>query len=349
MNKVKWGILGAGGIADRRTLPGMLMADNSEIYAVMEIDKATSEKLRDKYHASIAYTDEDSLIADPNVDAVYIASPVVFHSRQVKKAAKAKKHILVEKPVAMNSEESYELCKFCKDEGVLMATGLMMRYHTYHKEMKKLIADGRLGQIVSCHAQFTCWYPDIPGNWRQSKASAGGGAMTDMGIHCLDLIEYITGSKIAKVGGLSDTMTFSYDIEDSCSTLFKLENGAFGTVDANFNIPDDAAKCRLEIYGTKGSIRAEGTIGQSEDGDVLVTLSDDSLGYDALQERKENKDVKMTGASGNMYTKEVSSFAESILNGTEVEVPATDAARVQRVIESIYESAKTGRFIDIKE
>lgn len=348
MNRVKWGILGAGGIADRRTLPGMLLAENAEIYAVMELDEAAAGNLGMKYRAGAVYTNEDDLINDPRVDAVYIASPVVCHARQVEKAARQKKHILVEKPVAMNSGESARLCELCRKEGVLLATGLMMRFHTYHQQMKQLIAEGKLGQIVSCHAQFTCWYPDIKGSWRQAKASAGGGAMTDMGIHCLDLIEYITGSHIALVGGLCDTMTFSYDVEDSASALFKLENGAFATVDANFNIPDEAAKCRLEIYGTRGSIRAEGTIGQTEGGTVLVTLSEEDKGYNAIQDRNVKEDLQLAGADGNMYTKEIVSFSKSIINKTEAEVPAEDAARIQSVIEAIYESSESGRFLKVQ-
>ena len=346
MKKVRWGILGAGGIADRRTMPGMLLADNAEIYAVMEINMEMAEKLRAKYNAAYAYDNEDDLLANPDVDAVYIASPVVCHERQALAAAKAGKNILIEKPISLNAKMSEDIVKYCDDNGIKIGVGLMMRFNTYHQEMKKLIADGKLGQIVSCHAQFTCWYPEIENCWRQQKATAGGGAMTDLGIHCLDLIEYITGSRIVKVGALSDNMTFSYEVEDACSALFKLECGAFGTVDANFNIPDDAARCRIEIYGTKGSIRAEGTIGQIDGGDVLVTLSD-TKGYDAMQERQESNDYKMTGADGNMYAREVASFSDSILNGTPVEVHAENAVHIQNVIEAIYKSSETGEFINL--
>jgi predicted dehydrogenase len=94
---------------------------------------------------------------------------------------------------------SEDIVKYCDDNGIKIAVGLMMRFNTYHQEMKKLIAEGKLGQIVSCHAQFTCWYPEMANAWRQTKASAGGGAMTDLGIHCLDLIEYITGSRIVRL------------------------------------------------------------------------------------------------------------------------------------------------------
>lgn len=347
MKKVKWGILGAGGIADRRTMPGMLEADNVEIYAVMEVFPEMAEKLRVKYNAAKAYTTAEELVADPEVEAVYIASPVGFHAKQVRLCIDAGKHIMVEKPVAATSEESAALCAEAAAKGLKMATGLVMRFNTFHQQIKKMIADGKLGQIVSCHSLFSCWYPDMPGNWRQSKATAGGGAMTDMGIHCLDLIEYLTGSRIKKVAGLAETLTFKYDVEDSCSALFQLENGAFGTVDANFNIPDEAVKWRLEFYGTKGSIITEGTIGQMDGGDAYVIISDDTKGYDATQDRNENGAVKLSGELGNIYGREVASFSDSILNGTPVEVPASDGARVQRVIEDIYRSAKDGKFYTI--
>ena len=187
----------------------------------------------------------------------------------------------------------------------------------------------------------------MPGNWRQSKATAGGGAMTDMGIHCLDLIEYITGSKIIKVGGLAETMTFKYDVEDACSALFKLSCGAFGTVDANFNIPDEAVKWKLEFYGTKGSIITEGTIGQMDGGDAYAIFTGDDKGYDATQDRNETGAVKLEGELGNIYAREIESFSNSILTGAPVEVPASDAARIQNVIEKIYESQATEKFFTI--
>jgi len=347
MKKVKWGVLGAGGIADRRTLPGMMLTDNAELVAVMEVVPGLAPKLAEKYGAKRWYTDADSLLADPEVEAVYIASPVGFHASQVRAAIKAGKHILVEKPVAATSAESKALCDEAASKGLLMATGLMMRFNTYHQQIKKLIADGKLGQVVSCNALFSCWYPDMPGNWRQSKATAGGGAMTDMGIHCLDLIEYITDSKIVKVGGLAETMTFKYDVEDASSALFKLSCGAFGTVDAYFNIPDEAVKWRLEFYGTKGSIITEGTIGQMDGGDAYAILTGGDKAYDATQDRNETGAVKLSGELGNIYAREIASFSDSILNGTPVEVPAYDGARIQKVIEKIYESQETGKFFEL--
>jgi len=346
--KVKWGVIGAGGIADRRTIPGLLLANNAELVAVHEINMELAEKLRVKDGAKRAYDNVDDLLADPEIEAVYIASPVTFHKEQAFKAARAKKHILIEKPVAFSVEDGEEVKKICEENGVKIAVGLMMRYHAYHQEMKKIIAEGKLGQVVSARGQLTCWYPKMEGNWRQQKATAGGGALMDMGVHCIDLIQYITGSKAKRVSGFSANKTFGYEVDDQSSTMMELENGAYAYVDANFNIPDAAAKCRLEFYGTRGSMLAEGTIGQVEGGKLDVVLSDDSAEYDAQQTRNDVLPVDIKVEFGNMYTKEIESFSNSILNDTPIEVTIDDALYDQTIINCAYESAENGKVVDVK-
>ena len=101
----------------------------------------------------------------------------------------------------------------------------------------------------------------------------------DMGVHCIDLIQYLTSSKAVKVAALTATKTFKYGVEDSASLLMEMDNGAYSYVDTNFNIPDAVSRCRLEIYGTKGSLLAEGTISQVEGGKLDVVFLEDSLGY----------------------------------------------------------------------
>lgn len=347
MKKVKWGVLGAGGIADRRTLPGMMDCKNAELVAVMEVDPANAERLREKYGAKYAYTTAEELIANPEVEAVYIASPINFHKSQIFAAAKAGKHILCEKPIALTVAECEEIEDFCKNYDILTATGFMMRFHAYHQEIKKLIREGAVGDLVTARAQFTCWYPEIEGAWRQKKALSGGGALMDLGVHCIDLIEYLSGQKAVKTAAFCNTKTFSYDVEDTASVILKLDGGLTAYVDTNFNIPDEAAVCRLEFYGTKGSIFAEGTLGQVEAGEVRIITSDQS-DYDAAQNRGSAVVISLDCELGNMYTKEIDAFSDSILNKTEIEVPLSDAVHVQRVVEAAYRSAEEERFIAVK-
>ena len=346
MKKVRWGVIGAGGIADRRTLPGMMLSDEAELIAVMEVNEEFAEKLRVKYGAKRAYTDHKALLADPEVDVVYIASPVNFHKEQAIDAARAKKDILLEKPICLDIADGEEVLRVCEEEGVKIATGFLMRFHAINAKIRELVQSGAIGQLVSCRAQFCGWYPDMPGAWRQVKALSGGGALMDMGVHCIDLLQYITGSKAKRVASFSKTNTFSYEVEDQAALMMELENGAFAYVESNFNLPD-AIPSKLEIYGTGGSIVAYGTLSQEEGGTVDVILADSTLGYDAQQTRNEGDKMKIEVEFGNMYTKELDSFGRSHRDGAPIEVPAADAIFAQRVISAAYESQEIGKFIEL--
>ena len=340
--KVRWGVIGAGGIADRRTIPGMMLCDNAELVAVMEINMELAEKCRAKWGCKKAYDNEADLLADPEIDAVYIATPVVLHAKQAMAAADAGKHILIEKPLAMTSEEGQKVVDYCESKGVKIAAGLMMRFGAYVMAMKKAIEEGKIGKPVSAYAQFTCWYPDMPGNWRQSKKNGGGGAMMDMGVHCIDLLQYILGSKAKDVVAFHDTLTFQYEVEDSSTVLMRLENGAQCVVQSNFNIPDDAAKWRIEIFGDQGRLIGDTVIGQVDGGTLDAMFLGEQGGYDAQQDKKDGEREQIDVEFGNMYAREVASFSNSILTGAPVEVPASDAIQVQKVMESAYRSNDEG-------
>ena len=336
--KLKWGIIGCGGIADRRTLPGMMLSETSEPYAVMDANLSLAEAVKEKYGAKIATDSYEDILKLDEVDAVYIASPVFAHKEQALAAARAGKHILLEKPMGMTVKDSEEIIEACERAGVKLGVGFMMRYHSYHASMKELIAKGVIGDIVSMRAQFTCWYPDIPGAWRQRKALSGGGALVDMGIHCIDLLQYISGLEAVECKGYAMTQTFSYEVDDSASVIMKMNNGAVAYVDANFNIPDAAAPCPLEFYGTKGSIVATGTLGQDEGGTVKVLACPDAAGYDAGQTRSLVEPVELKVSFGNMYTKEIDAFAKAVINNTAPPVNGRNTLLVQKVIEAVYEN-----------
>ncbi|MBR2465254.1 MAG: Gfo/Idh/MocA family oxidoreductase [Clostridia bacterium] len=338
MKKIKWGIIGCGGIADRRTLPGMMLAKNAVPVAVMDADLAVAERVKEKYGASYAFDNYEAVLALDEIDAVYIASPVFAHKEQALAAVKAKKHILLEKPLGLTLADSLEIIEACEAAGVKLGVGLMMRYHAYHQEIKKIIAEGKIGEIVSMRAQFTCWYPKMENAWRQDKSLSGGGALMDMGIHCIDLLQYISGLNAVECTGYAHNQTFGYNVDDSAAVVMKMENGALAFVDSNFNIPDAAAKCPLEFYGTKGSIIATGTLGQDEAGTVEVLTAGDDTEYDAQQQRSLVKAENLSVTFGNMYTKEIEAFSNAIINDTEPPVSGKNTILVQRIIDAIYQN-----------
>ncbi|MBE7010330.1 MAG: Gfo/Idh/MocA family oxidoreductase [Ruminococcaceae bacterium] len=343
MKQIKWGVIGCGGIAYRRTIPGMMLAENSELVAVMDTNFEAAQKVKKEFGAQYAFATVEEVLALNEIDAVYIATPVFCHKEQAMAAAKAKKHILLEKPMGLSLSESKEIADFCKAQGVKLGVGLMMRFSSYHQKMRELIANGVIGDVVSMRGQLTCWYPEIPGNWRQDKACSGGGALMDMGIHCIDLLQYISGTKAKTVTCFAQNQTFNYSADDSAALLMKMDSGATAYVDANFNIPDNAAQCRLEFYGTCGSILAEGTIGQVEAGKIELTVSDAAACYNAQQNRESVNDTRTVEVvTGNMYEKEISAFANAILEDTEPVITAEDGLFVQKIVETAYLASEEG-------
>lgn len=346
--KIKWGVIGCGGIADRRTIPGLLLADNAELVAVMDTNADAAKKVAQKYGVEKYSDNIDDILSIDELDAVYIATPVFCHKEQCMAAARAKKHILVEKPIGINVAEAEEIAEFCRREGVRFGAGFMMRFHAYHQKMRELISEGRLGELVSARAQFTCWYPVIENCWRQDVKLSGGGAMMDMGIHCIDLIRYITGLEAESVTAMTGNQIFDYSVEDAGAAVFRMQNGALCYVDASFNIPDAAAVCKLEFYGTKGSICAEGTISQVEGGKVTALCVEDAGDYDAAQTRGEVRPLELSVDFGNMYQKEIEGFGRAIAENTELPVTAEDAIRSQRAIEAVYKSSRERKAISVK-
>ena len=337
--KIKWGVIGCGGIADRRTLPGMMLAENAELIAVMDTNFSAAQACKEKYGAKFAFDNIEELLALEEIQAVYIATPVFCHKAQAFAAAKAKKDILIEKPVGLTSEEALEIAEFCKAEGVKLGVGFMMRFHAYHQKMKELIQSGAIGEVVSARSQLTCWYPEMDNCWRQERKLSGGGAMMDMAIHCIDLIRYISGQEVVEAAGLVGNQVFKYNVEDAGGVIMRLANGAVAYVDANFNIPDAAAKCKMEFYGTKGSIFAQGTVSQIEGGEMEVLCTGDSMGYDAAQNRDEVVPLDIQVEFGNMYTKEIEAFGRAVAGESGIPVTAEDAIRSQKVVEAAYASS----------
>ena len=146
---------------------------------------------------------------------------------------------------------------------------------------------------------------------------------------------------------MHDTLTFQYEVEDSSIVLMRLENGAQCVVQSNFNIPDDAAKWRLEFFGTRGRMMGDSIIGQVDGGTVDALFLGDVGGYDATQDTKDTRGEELEVTFGNAYTREIESFSDSILNGKPLEVPASDAVYVQKVIEAAYQSNDEKRTIDL--
>lgn len=344
--KVKWGVIGSGGIARRRTIPeGLTKAKNAELIAVYDINTEVNKAVAKEFGAVASERIEALLKSD--IDAVYVASPVNLHVEHVTACAKAKKHVLCEKPLGLTVAEAEQMADVCKKEGVKLGTGLMMRFLAQHQEALKMIKDGRLGKPVYGRAQLSCWYPPMEGAWRQVPALGGGGSLMDMGSHCVDLLEMFFG-KIKSLSCFINKTVHSYDSEDSAIVSLMFENGAMATVDAFFCIPDNSSKNALELYGSKGSILAKGTIGQGDSGEMTAFLEGDQSGYDAAQVRAESGGLTVNPAPVNTYRAEIEEFSSAILEGREPSNSEKIGLASQKIMEACYEAAKTGKVLNVE-
>ena len=340
--RVRWGVIGAGGIARRRTIPeGIVPARNATLATVY--DTRDCEAIARSFDARPCRSESDLLASD--IDAVYIATPVHGHVEQVLAAAAAGKHVLCEKPLGLDVAEAQRVVEACDAAGVKLGVGLLMRFHACHRTALDLVKQSRLGRMVLGRAQLSCWYPATAGAWRQQPGLGGGGSLIDMGCHCIDLLEMFFG-RTRRVMCMAGRVVQDYPVEDTATVLLEFESGAQGMVDCLFNVPDESVQNRLELYGSEGSILAAGTLGQDAGGEMMWRRRADGKGYDAQQTRGGEGAVAISPTPINTYRAQIEAFSDAVLNDEAPPVDGRAGLWNQRVIAACYESARSGAAVE---
>ena len=338
--QIRWAVIGSGGIARRRTIPeGIVKANNAELAVVYDVDAQANAEVAKEFDAKAASSLDEVWSSD--IDAVYIATPANVHCEQVLAAARAGKHVLCEKPLGMTVDEAKQMIELCEQKKVTLGTAFMMRFQSQHQEALRMIQDGKLGKLVYGRAQLSCWDPPIEGAWRQDPSQGGGGSLVDMGGHCIDLLEMFFGP-VQKVSCFINNSVHDYRSEDSAVATLFFQSGAMATVDTFFCVPDSSSKNALELYGSRGSILAKGTIGQGEAGEMVAYLQGDDNSYNAQQNRQSDDGLVISPDPVNMYRAEIEEFSQAILDHREPANNAMLGLQSQKVLAACYESAKLG-------
>ncbi|MBC8443117.1 Gfo/Idh/MocA family oxidoreductase, partial [PVC group bacterium] len=240
-------------------------------------------------------------------------------------AARAGKHVLCEKPMAMDVSECCRMIDACEEAGVKLMVAFMSRFHTPFRRLKEHIEAGVLGRVVACRCRWGFHYPPQPGLWRQDPALGGGGPLMDVGSHALDLLRFWLG-EVDEVAALSDTLAFDYDVEDTCTVLLRFACGAQGVVESHFSVP--GAENGTEILGTMGIARIPHV--NTPEPIQIHTLDGDQI-------------IPPDGP--NRYTAMFEHFAEACLTAGAVEVTGEDGARNTELIRAAYRSAQERTFV----
>jgi predicted dehydrogenase len=253
MATIKWGIIGCGNVCEVKSGPGFQKAANSELVAVMRRDARLAEDFARRHNVPNWYSDAQSLIADPQVDAVYIATPPGSHLEYTQMAARAGKPVYVEKPMARNYSECLSMLESCQAAGVPLFVAYYRRAMPRFVKIKELIDSGVIGEVRLATLALYQMPPNNPQAlpWRVQPEISGGGLFVDVGSHALDLMDYYFGP-VSQVKGFAANQGGYYQVEDIVSAAFVHESGV--QVSGTWCFTSFKREDRIEIVGSKGKL-----------------------------------------------------------------------------------------------
>jgi predicted dehydrogenase len=277
MDQVKWGIIGCGNVTEKKSGPAFSKAKGSELVAVMRRDAAKAEDYARRHGIARFYSDAALLINDPEVNAVYIATPPDTHASYAIKAMKAGKAVYVEKPMARTIPECEEMIRVSEETGQPLFVAYYRRVLPAYLKIKELVDNKEIGDVKYLHVQLQLpLKPEELSNektpgWRVFPEISGGGHFHDLAAHQFDYLEYLLGP-VKEAKGFSLNQTGNYSADDIVTATFLFESGVAGTGSWCFTIPENLKNDTTVIVGSGGKI----TFSFFENQDIYVEKSDGS-------------------------------------------------------------------------
>jgi 1,5-anhydro-D-fructose reductase (1,5-anhydro-D-mannitol-forming) len=326
---VGWGIIGAGKLADIAIAPGITHDGGSHLAAVCGRDLGRAKEFADRHGGERAYDDYDRFLADPSVDVVYIATPNSLHRSQVVAAVQAGKHVLVEKPMALSVEDGRIMVEAAAAAGRVLGVGLHLRHKAINREAQRIIAGGKLGRVFFAEIAVGAGQGVYPYHtWRADQSLSGGGTLLHQGTHAVDLLEFLTGTRIVEVACLIDR-----EPEDVFVASCRLDDGTLASVSSHHlhagTRPDwvvlgDAAWLQAR-GGTSPAVGDELLLHQGSEATALG--SSDLVAYDA----------------------EVAAFSAAVQGGAPFDASGGDGLRNIAVFEALYRSARERTTVEVAQ
>lgn len=334
--KLAWGIIGAGKIAERQLVTAIEQAPDQALVAVMKRDRGEAARFAVQHNVPRFYDNVDALLADDEVNVVYVATPPHLHMAHTLQAAAAGKHILCEKPLALTSAQAQQMIDGCRANGVQLMVCYYQRYNTRHQQIKALLAAGAIGQVTAVRINFSDYFPPTPGYWHHTPAISGGGPLMDLGIHAIDLLRYLCG-EIVEVVALVDTLAAASAVEDTATLLLKLANGAQAVITSHWSTAafEPQQSNGLEISGTLGTIQAA-PISAKDSAGTLRLLTADGV-----------QDFGVAPGGVRPHVALLTAFGQALAEQTPAPIPGEEGLAGLRVIEAAYQSAQTGARVRI--
>jgi predicted dehydrogenase len=347
---VQVGIIGAGAIA-KSGYNGFTKSGQAEVAAICDMNERRLGEFATEFGIPKKYTDPNDLIADKDLDAVYVAVPNKFHAPLAKAALESGKNVILEKPFAMNLKEAQEVEAAVKASGKVFAIGMNQRFNEDSQKIKALVEDGAFGEIYHAKAY---WFrrSGIPkaGTWFGNKQLSGGGCLLDIGVHMLDLALYtignfdaeaVSGATYSKFGsrglgyggwGKSDSEGLKFDVDDFATAMIKLKGGVTVALNVSWAIHQKPLNDHnVEIFGTEAG---------------ATCYPAEVFKFDPVLKTPYEID-KISAELRYPHTDRFVNFVKAILGEEEVCADVTQGIAIQKILDAIYESGTSGKEVRI--
>jgi predicted dehydrogenase len=321
-----WGIVSTANIGVRKVIPATRKAERCEVVAIASRNGDRAAETAAELGIPRAHEGYEALLADPEVDAVYIPLPNSEHAEWTIAAARAGKHVLCEKPLAMTAAEAEEMVRACAKEGVLLMEAFMYRLHPSWESVRELLASGRIGRLRAVQSWFS-YFNDDPRNIR-NVPELGGGALYDIGCYCINLSRMLFG---AEPGAIEASVTRDETGTDVLTSAILAFDAGVATFTCSTRAEPDQ---RVHIYGTEGriSIGIPFNIPPDRPTEIVVTAGGDP----PVSPDSET----LTFATADQYTIQAERFADAVLDGRPLPIPPEDAIGNLRVIEAVLRAGE---------
>jgi 1,5-anhydro-D-fructose reductase (1,5-anhydro-D-mannitol-forming) len=336
---IGWALVSLGSHAETFFAPAITGAAGAQLVAVYSRDPARAAAFAAAHGAHAAYTSLEPLLADARVDVVWIAAPNFLHAPYTIRAARARKHVLVEKPMAISVAEAMDMVQTCQAQGVKLGVGFHLRHHPGHQEARRLIREGCLGTLTLVYAQ---WGGGLRGQveisptrlmamrsgersawWETPEMIGGAYAMMASGVHCVDLLCFLLNQHVVEVAALTDGQTPEQPLERLATLCLRFSGGTLGTVCCGFKMPD--AKNDATLYGSHGRIVL--------DNSLWITLR----GALEVVSATVNTTVVYPQDPLALYTRQVEAFNQAIQHDDEPSASGRDGLHVVQVTRAMIE------------
>jgi len=331
--KIRWGILSTANIGVKKVIPAMQRGQFSTVAAIASRDPGKARAIAQALNIPTAYGSYEELLVDPGIDAIYNPLPNQLHVPWTIRAAEAGKHVLCEKPVAMNADEARTLIAVRERTGRQIGEAFMIRSHPQWLRTRALIHEGRIGTLRSVAAHFSYFNTD-PANIR-NQPETGGGALYDIGCYCIQSARFAFGSQPTRVCGLIDRDP-RLGTDRLTSALLDFPAGHAIFTSSTQLVPWQ----RVHFFGSKGRIEIEIPFNAPPDCPTRLFIDDgsDLLGSGIKTESFPTVD---------QYTLQGDAFSRAVLEGTPVPVSLEEAIANMAVIDAIFASAQSGRWQNV--